>query len=121
MFVACAGALPIGERSVDVVLMSQLLHHLSREAAVDVIRASHRIARVGVIVADIRRSAFAAIGFRIAAEALGFDAATKEDGVTSVRRGYRPVELASILADAGVHADVHRRPGFRLTAAWRTA
>jgi ubiquinone/menaquinone biosynthesis C-methylase UbiE len=118
--VGCAGALPFRARSADIVLMSQLIHHLSRDAAVDVIRAASEVARVGVVLADLRRSFLAAVGFRLAAEVLGFDAATKADGVTSVRRGYLPHELESILRDAGVKARVHRRPGYRLVAAWRT-
>lgn len=118
--VACAGALPFRERSADVVMMSQLIHHLSRDAAVEVIRAADRIARVGVVVADLRRSALAVAGFRLASGLLRFDPATRADGVTSVRRGYLPHELSAILRDAGVSAAVHRRPGFRLVAAWRT-
>jgi ubiquinone/menaquinone biosynthesis C-methylase UbiE len=118
--VGCAGALPFRERSADIVMMSQLIHHLSRDAAVDVIRAASRVARVGVVLADLRRSALAAIGFRIGAELLGFDPATKADGVTSVRRGYLPHELEGILRDAGVTTRVHQRPGDRLVAAWHT-
>jgi len=102
------------------VMMSQLIHHLSRDAAVEVIRAADRIARVGVVVADLRRSALAVAGFRLASGLLRFDPATRADGVTSVRRGYLPHELSAILRDAGVSAAVHRRPGFRLVAAWRT-
>jgi len=117
--VGCAGALPFRAGSADIVMMSQLIHHLSREAAVAVIRAADRVARLGVVLADLRRSPVAAFGFRIGAEVLGFDAATKADGVTSVRRGYLPHELSAILRDAGVDAVVHRRPGYRLVAAWR--
>lgn len=119
--VGCAGALPFRPRSADIVLMSQLIHHLSRDAAVEVIRAAAQVARVGVVLADLRRSPLAAIGFRIGAELLGFDPSTKADGVTSVRRGYLPHELDAILRDAGVKATVHRRPGYRLVASWRTA
>ena len=118
--VGCAGALPFRARSADIVLMSQLIHHLSRDAAVEVIRAASQVARVGVVLADLRRSALAAIGFRIGAGLLRFDPATKADGVTSVRRGYLPHELEAILRDAGVGAMVRRRPGSRLVAAWRT-
>ncbi len=117
--VGCAGALPFRARSVDIVMMSQLIHHLSRDAAVEVIRAADRIARVGVVLADLRRSSLAAFGFHIASGLLGFDAATRADGVTSVRRGYLPHELSAMLRDAGVTASVRRRPGFRLVAAWR--
>jgi 2-polyprenyl-3-methyl-5-hydroxy-6-metoxy-1,4-benzoquinol methylase len=118
--VGCAGALPFRARGADIVMMSQLIHHLSRDAAVEVIRAASQVARVGVVLADLRRSPVAAIGFRIGAELLGFDPATKADGVTSVRRGYLPHELEAILRDAGVRTTVHRRPGYRLVAAWRT-
>lgn len=119
--VACAGAPPFRPGSADIVMMSQLLHHLSRDAAVEVIRTACHIARLGVVVADLRRSSVAALGFRIGAGFLGFDAATKADGVTSVRRGYLPHELSAILREAQVNAVVHRRPGFRLVAAWRTS
>jgi 2-polyprenyl-3-methyl-5-hydroxy-6-metoxy-1,4-benzoquinol methylase len=118
--VGCAGALPFRARSADIVMMSQLIHHLSRDAAVEVIRAASQVARVGVVLADLRRSPIAAIGFRIGAGLLGFDPATKADGVTSVRRGYLPHELAAMLRDAGVTTTVHRRPGYRLVATWRT-
>ena len=118
--VGCAGAMPFRTGSADIVMMSQLIHHLSRDAAIEVIRAANRIARVGVVVADLRRSPVAVFGFRIGAALLGFDAATRADGVTSVRRGYLPHELSAMLREAGVSATVHRRPGFRLVAAWRT-
>jgi 2-polyprenyl-3-methyl-5-hydroxy-6-metoxy-1,4-benzoquinol methylase len=117
--VGCAGALPFRARSADIVMMSQLIHHLSRDAAVEVIRSAHRIARVGVVLADLRRSAVAAFGFRIGSGLLRFDPITRADGVTSVRRGYLPHELSAILHDAGVTTAVHTRPGFRLVAAWR--
>lgn len=119
--VGCAGALPYRAGSADIVLMSQLIHHLSREAAVEVIRSATQIARLGVVVADLRRSPVAALGFRIGSGLLRFDPTTRADGVTSVRRGYLPHELSAILRDAGVTASVRRRPGFRLVAAWHTS
>lgn len=119
--VGCAGNLPFTDGTVDIVIMSQLLHHLSRGAASEVVRRATRIARLGVVVADLRRSGLAALGFRFASGLLRFDAETRADGITSLRRGYQPAELAALLRDAGVRATVHRRPGSRLVAAWRTA
>jgi SAM-dependent methyltransferase len=118
--VASAGALPLRDGSVDVVLASQFLHHFSREAAAELVRAFDRLARVGVIVSEPRRSPFAAAGIWLAALALGFHRVTRHDGVLSVRRSFRRRELQALLARAGVDARVHRRPGFRLVAAWRT-
>lgn len=116
--VACVGALPFAPRSVDLVLVSQVAHHLAANAIIDLLRAADRMARRGVIVSDLARSGVAALGFRLAARALHFDPATTADGVTSVHRGFRAQELEALLHAAGIEARVHRRPGYRLVAAW---
>jgi len=117
---ACAGQMPVRAGAVDIVLISQVAHHLSADAAVDLFRAASALARIGVVVADLRRSDVAVAAFRLGSAALGFDAVTRADGITSVRRGYQPGELAALAARAGQSAEVRRRPGFRLVATWRT-
>jgi SAM-dependent methyltransferase len=118
--VADLSRLPLGPRSVDLVLASQLLHHFSRDAAAEIVRAMDRLARVGVIVADLRRHALAMAGFWTAAHLLGFHPVSRHDGVLSVRRGFSPGELDTVLAAADVSARVVKRPGYRLVAAWNT-
>jgi SAM-dependent methyltransferase len=117
--VGCAGSPPLREKSVDLVLASQLLHHLAPESAVRLLRTCDRLARVGVVVADIRRGRLAPFLFRLGAGVLGFDRHTIADGLTSIRRGYTPRELRELLAAAGIQAPVSRRPMYRLVAAWR--
>ncbi len=117
----CAGALPIRDRSVDVVIASQLVHHLAPEAIVAFCRDADRIARIGVVIADLRRSRWAMAGFWVGSRLLGFDRATREDGLTSVRRGFTRAELEALLARAGLAARVERTPGFRLVATWTAA
>jgi len=114
----CAGALPLRPGSVDVVLASQLVHHLTPQATVDFLRAATRVARVGVVIADLRRSVVALAGFWIGARLFRFDPATRADGMTSVRRGFQAAELDRLLRRAGIEARTRRRPGFRLVAAW---
>jgi predicted nicotinamide N-methyase len=116
----CAGALPVREKSVDVVIASQLVHHLAPEAIVTFCREADRIARMGVVIADLRRSRWAMAGFWVGSRLLGFDSATREDGLTSVRRGFTAAELAALLDRAGIHARIERTPGFRLVATWTT-
>ena len=118
--VASAGAPPLREKSVDLVLVSQLAHHFTRESVVRLFRTCDALARVGVVVADLRRARLAPIAFRVGATALGFDSITIADGITSIRRGYTSDELRELLAEAGVRARVSRRPGYRLVATWRT-
>ena len=87
----------------------------------DVFGICDRLARVGVVICDLRRTVLGAAAFRIGARVLGFDPVTVSDGLTSIRRGYTPAELARLLARADVRARVARRPGWRLVATWRTA
>ena len=116
----CAGQLPVRLAAVDIVLISQVAHHLAADAVVELFRAASAVARVGVVVADLRRSEVAVAAFRVGSALLGFDAVTRADGITSVRRGYHPGELTALAARAGQQAHVSRRPGFRVVAVWRT-
>lgn len=117
--VACAGEVPVRDKGVDLVLVSQLAHHLAPASVVRLLRACDRLARRGVIVADLRRSVVARLAFRCGAGLLGFDPVTVADGATSVRRGFTPGELRALLRAAGVEGRVARRPGSRLVAVWR--
>jgi SAM-dependent methyltransferase len=119
--VACAGALPFAADSVDLIIASQLLHHLAPEAIIDFARSATAVARRGVVVADLRRSPLALGGFWIGSRLLGFDRSTRDDGMTSVRRGFTRVELAGLLDRAGIRTVVRQTPGFRLVAAWQGA
>ena len=118
--VADAGAPPLGEQSVDLVLVSQVAHHFDPDSVVALLRTADRLARLAVVVSDLRRSRVAQSAFTGGALLLGFDSATRHDGHTSIRRGFTARELAALLARAGIRARVARRPGWRLVAAWRT-
>lgn len=111
--------LPLAPRSVDVVLVSQVLHHLPRPAVPAFLRAMTAVARLGVVVADLRRSPMARAGIWTAAHVLRFHRVTRLDGVTSVRRGFARAELDALCRRAGVVPMVRRRPGWRLVAWWR--
>jgi hypothetical protein len=102
------------------VLLSQVAHHFAHGSLGQLARGAGRLARRGVVIADLRRSELAALGFRLGARVLGFDPVTRLDGVTSIRRGFSAGELRELLAAAGIAARVERRPGFRLVASWRT-
>ena len=106
------GAPPFRDKSVDVVLVSQVAHHLADESAVRLFRACDRLARRAVIVADLRRGPLGPLAFWVGARALGFDRVTVADGMTSLRRGYTPAELRAPARGAPAsRAMVERRPG----------
>jgi hypothetical protein len=119
MVCADARALPFRDGSVDVAMCSQFLHHFEEGDAEHVVRELDRVARRAVIIADLRRSWFAAAGFWLVSFPLRFHPVTRHDGVVSVMRGFTAAELRRIVhAATGATATVSRHPGFRLTARW---
>ena len=115
---ACAGAPPIRDKSVDVVLVSQVAHHLTEASVIHLLQTCDRLARRAAIVADLRRSPIARPAFWCGARLLGFDPVTVADGMTSIRRGFSRREMSALMARAGVQGQVYLRPGFRLVATW---
>ncbi len=121
---ACGDArkLPFADRSIDVVTCSQVLHHFPDDDARVVLREMHRVARVRVIVADLRRSWLAAAGIWAASFPLGFHPVSRHDGVVSVLRGYTSRELGGLIQGAVERpVTIRHRLGYRITASWRPA
>lgn len=119
---ANACALPFADRSVDVVTCSQVLHHFDDASARRLLAELQRVARVRVIVSELRRAWVAAGGVWLASWALGFHSVSRHDGVVSVLRGFRARELErAVHAATGRHPIVRDRRGFRVTASWSPA
>lgn len=120
-FSVCADALrlPFADESVDVVMCSQVLHHFAGGGATALLREMNRVARVRVIVSDLRRSWLAAAGLWLVSFPLRFHAVSRHDGVVSVMRGFTPRELSDTVQQAIARRPVaHRRRGFRVTTSW---
>jgi len=115
-------SLPFADRSVDVSVCSQLLHHFSDDDAVRLLRELDRVSRLGVVVCDLRRSWLSAGGFWLATFPLRFHPVSRHDGVVSVLRGFTRGELARLVRTAvGNHHPVRRALGFRLAVSWAPA
>jgi ubiquinone/menaquinone biosynthesis C-methylase UbiE len=114
--------LPFADRSVDIVMCSQVLHHFAGNDALKLLREMNRVARVRVVVSDIRRSWLAAAGLWLVSFPLRFHAVSRHDGVVSVMRGFTTAELADTVQQAVSRKPiVHRRRGFRVTTSWAPA
>ena len=118
MIVADGSRLPLGPRSVDVIVASQVLHHLPRAVAVRWIVTFDRVARRAVVLADLRRSRVAMAGVWAASVGLAMGRVTRHDAVVSLKRGYTKAEFDELLRQAGVRAAARYRPGARIVAAW---
>lgn len=117
---ACGSCIPLRDRAVDIVTLSQVAHHLSPEALATVAGELTRVARIGVVLADLRPSWWAGTGYRVAGAVLGFDHHTVADGVTSLRRGYTRAGLRRQLEAVNLHARIAVRLAPRIVAVWRT-
>jgi SAM-dependent methyltransferase len=114
-----ARSLPFADRSIDVVICSQVLHHFFDGDAQLLLTELDRVARYRVIVSDLRRSRIAALGIWLASFGLAFHPVSRHDGVVSVMRGFRAHELRElVVATIGVEPMVRHRLGYRLTATW---
>lgn len=105
-------ALPFADRSVDIVTCAQSLHHFG--AAVQVLRELARVARVGVVVSDLRRS----WGGYWGAQLLAFctpNPLSRHDGPLSMLRAYTRHEAQHLLAQAKLDGHVRHEPLFRLS------
>ncbi len=114
-----ATRLPFADASVDIVTCSQLLHHFDGPAADTLLRECTRVARMGVVVGDLRRSWLAVAGLWSVSFLLGFHPVSRHDGVVSILRGFTKEELRRLVRRAtGTRVLVRRRFAWRVTAVW---
>jgi ubiquinone/menaquinone biosynthesis C-methylase UbiE len=106
---ADARAMPLGDGEVDVAHASLLLHHFDPDDAIAALREMRRVARLGVVVNDLRRGLVPFALTAAAVMALSRGTYTRHDGVLSARRAYTVAELDTLAAKAG------------MSIRWRTA
>ena len=120
-FTVCdARAVPMPERSFDVVLCSLSLHHFAPGEAVQVLREMDRLSRAGFILNDIRRCLAGFVSAWAASRVATRNRLTRHDMPLSVLRAYTPDELRAFLRQAGIQdASVTTHPLFRMAAVYR--
>lgn len=88
--------------AVDIAHASLLVHHLEPAEAVTALAEMGRVARRGVVVNDLDRGWLAWLSARALTAVATRNRLTRHDGPLSVRRAYRPAEMADLLAAAGL-------------------
>jgi len=94
--------LPFADGAFDVSHCSLLVHHLEPGEAVAALRELGRVARLGVVVNDLRRGLLPMAATWVTVTALGRSRVTRRDGMASVQRAYTLAELDDLLAQAGL-------------------
>lgn len=85
----------------DIVHASNMLHHLDDEMAVDALRAMSRIARMGVVVADLHRHPIAWLAMKSTIRLLSGNRLVRNDAPLSVARAFTRDELDQLARRAG--------------------
>lgn len=122
--VVCGNALqlPFPDKSFDVVIASQILHHFDDQGSVTFLSELNRVGRTRVIVSELRRSWLAVIGLWLGSFLLRFHPVSRHDGIVSIRRGFTCPELEDLVQRAvGRTPKVTNRPLFRVTTGWTPA
>ena len=111
-------ALPFVDGSFDLVLCANMLHHLERRGAARLLGEAGRVAALGWIVSDLRRSRLALGLVRLVAATLWRrEPFPRRDGPVSIRRAFTPPEMDGLMEEAGVHGSVLRTGPVRFLAA----
>lgn len=107
--------LPFAPNSVDFVIASLFLHHLSPAQLLQFLPQALRVARRGLIFGDLTRGWLPLLAFRLTQPIFARSYLTRHDGALSIRRAYTPAELRQIAAQAGLEgAQVYRHPFWQM-------
>jgi SAM-dependent methyltransferase len=111
---ADARELPWPAGSFDVVQSCLALHHFEPAEAVRVLFEMRRVARLGIVITDLRRSRPGYIGTRLATLVAARSRVTRHDGPLSVLRAYTTTELSGLAVEALIpNAQIRRHAFFR--------
>ncbi len=103
--------LPFEARSFDIAHTSMVVHHLEPDEAARFIAEMARVSRTGIIVNDLDRGWLKWLGAWLLGHLFTRNTYTRHDGPLSVRRAYRPAQVAQLAARAGL-IEVARLHGF---------
>jgi ubiquinone/menaquinone biosynthesis C-methylase UbiE len=107
--------LPFDDGRFDYAMCSLFTHHLKDDGVIGVLRELRRVARRRIFVIDLHRHALAYFLYTTVGRIFLHNRLIREDGALSIRRSFRPAELASLAHRAGLGGIiVHRRFPFRL-------
>ncbi len=110
---ADARALPLADRSVDLVFCGLALHHFPWEDAVRLLQEVDRVAAGGYVVHDVLRTWAAYFGVLLDTRILGRSPLSCHDGPLSVLRAYTFQELKALVQAARLRNVEVRRHRFQ--------
>jgi ubiquinone/menaquinone biosynthesis C-methylase UbiE len=99
--------LPFADRAFDYVICTLLMHHLSDDDAISMIREMDRVAAVNFYVIDLHRHPVGYYLYRLFSP-LFLQRFTQQDGALSIMRSFTPPEMLELARKAGVENAIVR-------------
>jgi SAM-dependent methyltransferase len=108
-------ALPFQDDAFDVVIASQMTHHLAGSEIGRHFAEAYRVTRRAMLVSDLHRNRVLYVSLWLVLRAKLFPRTFREDALLSVKRGFRVHELQAEARAAGIrHADARLYFGARI-------
>ncbi len=115
-----ATAIPLPDKSMDVVSCCLFIHHLAPEQVARFLHEAVRVARVAVLVNDLRRTRTHYLLARLLS-LVDPSRISRHDGPTSVRQTYSLQEVRAMLHGLGCPFTLRRRFLYRFAASIRVS
>ncbi len=100
--IGSALALPFKDARFDLVVASQMTHHLTDAQAVTHLREAWRVTRDAVCICDLHRNAGFYVALWLLLPLTGVSRTLRDDALLSVKRAFRLGEWRALAANAGL-------------------
>lgn len=96
--------LPFADAAFDFAISSLFFHHLTHQQIITVLNEMSRISTRGIIIIDLHRDPISYVAYKIFCYVFRISPLVKEDGLLSIRKGFRLGELKELAAAAGINS-----------------
>ena len=83
------------ELKYDIVLCTLTLHHFEDDLIEDLLKVFYNNSKIGIVINDLHRNIISYRLFQVLCFVFGLNTMSKQDGLTSILRGFKKEELIS--------------------------
>ena len=84
---------PFSQLKYDIILCTLTLHHFKEDEIIELLKIFNANSKIGIVINDLQRSAIAYRLFQGLSFVFRLNKMTKQDGLTSILRGFKKQEL----------------------------